>query len=63
MKVKDLIKELEKLPQDSEIGYLETTSYDDNNGMNYIYEVRAIEGWYLVTEDIDNFDCCEYYLQ
>lgn len=60
MKVKDLINKLKELDEDEEIGYLETTSYD---GISFCYEIRPIEDWYPVTNSIENFDECDYYLQ
>lgn len=62
MKVKDLINKLKELDEEAEVGYLEVEAYD-NDGMSFSYEVSSIEDWYPVTNDIVNFDGCDYYLQ
>ena len=61
MKVKDLIKELEKLPKDSEIGI---SNYDDSfsyiNDLASSFEIKPLC-------DLENVKCnnpfkCDYYL-
>ena len=57
VKIKDLIKELESLPQDAEIGYLLT----DRNEIEK--EAIPVDGIYMMSQDIENFEGCEYYIR
>ena len=57
MKIKDLIKELESLPQDAEIGYL----FTDRDELEK--EAFPVEGIYMISQDIENFGGCEYYIR
>lgn len=57
MKIKDLIKELENLPQDSEIGYLLTDRDEIEK------EAIPVGGIYMISQDIENFEGCEYYIR
>lgn len=65
MKVKDLIKELEKLPQDSTVGICHYNDEYDYNEFEHIINIALsdnLDDFNKSKKDLEKTDICDYYI-
>ena len=70
MKIRDLVKRLEELPQDAEIGTFDADNRYISNGVQIFDNLDSVysDGDYILIKEIENarrsneFKICDYYI-